>query len=77
MGFIVQIRPEVLKRIREEFPVGCKVELVRMEDRYREMPTGMDGTVTLVDDTGSIHVAWSNGSSLACLWGIDEVRRID
>ena len=38
MGFIVQIRPEVLKRIREEFPVGCKVELVRMEDRYREMP---------------------------------------
>ena len=77
MGFWVQIRPEVLARIREQYPVGCKVELLRMDDPYRKMQPGLIGTVTHVDDAGSIHVSWSNGSSLACLWGIDSLRRID
>ena len=26
--FSMQIRPEVLKRLREEYPVGCTVELI-------------------------------------------------
>ena len=38
---------------------------------------GLTGEVTGVDDTGTIHVAWSNGSSLGCLYGIDTIRRID
>ncbi len=75
--FSMHIRPEVLKRLREEYPPGCKVELVEMNDQYREMPPGLTGEVTSVDDTGTIHVAWSNGSSLGCLHGIDIIRRID
>lgn len=29
------------------------------------MPDGLEGKVKMVDDAGQIHVAWSNGSSLA------------
>ena len=48
-----------------------------MHDQYRDMPAGLTGDVTGVDDTGTIHVAWSNGSSLGCLYGIDYLKRID
>ncbi|HHT14469.1 MAG TPA: DUF4314 domain-containing protein [Clostridiales bacterium] len=73
----MHIRPEVLKRLREEYPPGCTVELIEMNDPYRSMPTGMRGKVTLVDDAGGIHVAWENGSTLAAIHGIDRIKRID
>ena len=75
--FSMHIRPEVLKHIRETYPPRTKVELVSMNDQYREMPPGLTGVVTGVDDTGTVHVNWSNGSSLGALWGIDTIRRID
>lgn len=75
--FSMQIRPEVLARLREQYPVGCTVVLEEMNDPYREMPAGMTGKVIYVDDAGGIHVAWSNGSTLAALHGIDRIRRID
>ena len=73
----LHMRPEVLKRIREQYPVGCTVEIIEMCDPYRDMPTGMTGKVTLVDDAGGVHVDWSNGSTLAAIHGIDRIRRID
>ena len=73
----VHIRPEVLKKLREDYPEGCTVELVEMCDPYRSMPAGMHGTVQFVDDAGGVHVAWSNGSSLAAIQGVDVIRRID
>ena len=75
--FAVHIRPEVLQKLREDYPKGCTVELVEMCDPYREMPSGMRGTVQFVDDAGGVHVAWSNGSSLAAIHGVDIIRRID
>lgn len=75
--FAMHIRPEVLKRLREEYPPGCTVELIEMNDPYRSMPAGMRGKVTLVDDAGGIHVAWENGSTLAAIHGIDRIKRID
>ena len=26
-------RPEIIERLREDFPVGCRVELLRMDDK--------------------------------------------
>ncbi len=75
--FPIRIRPEVLEHLRAEYPVGCTVELIEMCDPYRDMPAGLTGKVTLVDDAGGIHVDWSNGSSLAAIHGIDRIRRID
>ena len=75
--FSVQIRPEVLAKLREQYPAGCTVVLEEMNDPYRDMPAGMTGKVIHVDDAGGIHVAWSNGSTLAALHGFDRIRRID
>ena len=75
--FSMTIRPEVLAKLREQYPAGCTVVLEQMSDPYREMPAGMTGKVIHVDDAGGIHVAWSNGSTLAALYGFDRIRRID
>lgn len=71
------IRPEVLAKLREQYPTGCTVVLEQMSDPYRDMPAGMTGKVIHVDDAGGIHVTWSNGSTLAAIHGFDRIRRID
>ena len=71
----IYIRKEELDALRERYPKGCRVELVKMDDPYREMPPGMRGVVTGVDDSGSIHVNWENGSTLAVVYKEDECRR--
>lgn len=54
--------------IKERYPEGSKVELVQMNDPYVQMPAGLKGTVMFVDDIGTVHIDWDNGSSLgACL----------
>ena len=63
-------------RIREQFPKGSRVELVRMDDPQAP-PAGTHGSVIGVDDIGSVMVAWDNGSSLSVAYGEDICRRID
>lgn len=70
------VKKEVLEALREKYPKGCRVELVKMDDPYREMPPGLQGVVTDIDDTGSIHVDWQNGSSLAVIFGEDHAVKI-
>ena len=48
----------IVERIKKEYPKGCRVELIHMDDPYRTMPIGLKGTVSCVDDTGTIHVDW-------------------
>ncbi len=67
--------PEILASLRERFPQGARVELLRMDDPQAP-PIGTKGTVRGVDDTGSIMVAWDSGGSLNVLFGVDECRVI-
>ena len=39
-------------------------------------PAGTCGTVSYVDDIGSIHVNWDTGSTLAIVYGVDSCMRI-
>ena len=73
----LHMRPEVLKRIREKYPVGCTVEIIEMCDPYRDMPAGLRGTVTHVDDTGTVFADWENGSTLGAVFGEERIRRVD
>lgn len=66
---------EVVENLRKEYPVGARVELVRMDDPQAP-PIGTKGTVRGVDDTGSIMVAWENGSRLNVVYGEDTCRII-
>lgn len=59
---------DIVNSIREEYPAGTRVELVRMDD-FQAPPIGTKGTVIGVDDTASIMVAWENGSSLHVIYG--------
>ena len=51
--------------------VGKRVELVKMNDPYTTLPPGTQGTVIMVDDLGTIHVKWDNGSTLGLIPGED------
>lgn len=68
------ISREDLRQLREQYPAGTRVRLIRMDDKQAP-PVGTCGTVTGVDDTGSLMVEWDNGGGLNVLWGIDEVRK--
>ncbi|HCW22840.1 MAG TPA: hypothetical protein DGX96_03990 [Lachnospiraceae bacterium] len=59
-----------LKELRERYPAGARVELIRMEDPQAP-PVGTKGTVFGVDDAGDIMVDWDNNSSLNILCGVD------
>ena len=66
---------ETVKRIRREYPVGTRVELVKMDD-LQAPPAGTIGEVLSVDDTGSLLMRWSNGSGLNVVYGEDVVRKV-
>lgn len=68
-------RQEVVERIRRQYPTGCRVQLDEMDD-VQAPPIGTRGTVTGVDDTGSIMVRWDNGSRLNVVYGADRCHRV-
>ena len=69
------IQLDQLRQLRENYTSGTRVILVRMDDTQAP-PIGTQGTVTGVDDTGSLLVDWDNGSSLNVIWGVDAVRKV-
>ena len=66
---------KLLAHLRETYPAGTRVELVRMDD-VQAPPIGTKGTVYGVDDTGSILVNWDNGTGLNVVYGIDYAVKI-
>ena len=62
-----------IERVKEQYPKGTRVELIRMEDPQAP-PVGTRGTVISVDDIGTIHVKWDNGSTLGVVLGEDQCR---
>ncbi len=67
---------KIVERIRREYPIGTRVELVRMDD-VQAPPIGTKGTVKGVDDTGSLLVRWDNGCGLNVVYGVDLCRKIE
>lgn len=64
-----------LERLRQAYPKGTRVELIRMDDEQAP-PPGTHGTVLGVDDIGSLMMAWDNGSGLNVIWRVDAVRKL-
>ena len=65
---------DTVEQYRREYPVGCRVELVSMDD-FQAPPIGTFGTVQGVDDAGNLLVRWDNGSGLNVILGVDVVRK--
>lgn len=62
--------PSVVALIRESYPPGLRIRLLRMDDPQAP-PVGTLGVVRGVDDTGSIMVSWETGGSLNVVYGAD------
>ena len=67
---------ETVERLRREYPAGTRVELVSMNDPWSKLKPGDKGTVTGVDDIGSLLMRWDNGSGLNVVFGEDKVRKV-
>lgn len=61
--------------MRNRFPAGTRIELVKMDD-VQAPPPGTKGTVVAVDDIASLIVKWDNGCGLNVVYGKDIVRKI-
>lgn len=68
-------REQQIGMLKNGFPPGTRVELLRMDDDEAP-PVGTLGTVIAVDDIGTIHVEWDNGSNLGLVFGIDDCRAV-
>lgn len=62
--------------LREMYPEGTQVICLQCEDEYHSIKKGTRGTVTTVDDIGTIHVHWEDGSSLGIVYGVDKCQKI-
>lgn len=68
---------KIVEQIKKEYRPGDRVELISMDDPYREIEPGTRGTVKDVDDTGTIHVRWDNHVSLGVVYGEDSCKKLD
>lgn len=59
-----------ISNIKQIYSKGTRIKLNYMHDKW-PVPSGTCGTVMSVDDAGTIHVKWDNGSSLGLIYGED------
>ena len=69
------INREHILELKKEYPSKTKIRLIHMND-YQAPPADTIGTVTSIDDMGTIHVSWENGSSLGLISGEDSFEKI-
>lgn len=68
---------EIVERLREEYPEGTRIALVKMDnDPYSKLVPGDRGTVKFVDDAGTIFPSWDKGGSLGIAYGEDSCRKL-
>ena len=65
---------EQVKRIKDMYTEGTRIELLTTMDDIQGVEAGMKGTVTKVDDLGTIHMRWDNGRGLGLIPGEDKFK---
>jgi len=63
------ISKAALEARRARYKPGCRVELVSMNDPHTNLKPGDRGRVEFIDDIGTAHIAWDNGSTLGAAYG--------
>ena len=66
---------EEVEQIKQQYVAGTKIELIKMYD-FQAPPTGTKGFIDFVDNLGTIHMKWENGSTLGLVVGTDEFKII-
>ena len=65
-----------IKLLKERYPAGTRVELDRMGDDPNPIPSGSKGTVSFVDDIGTVFVNFDCGRTLGICPGVDLFHKI-
>ena len=57
---------EAVIALKDEYPKGARVQFLGFgrPDPYSGLEPGEQGTVTFVDDLGTVHVEWDGGGHL-------------
>ena len=64
-----------IAELRLNYPPGTRIMLEHMDDNWA-VPRGTRGSVTQVDDAGTIHMKWDNGRSLGIVPQVDKFRKL-
>jgi hypothetical protein len=64
-----------LDYLKKQYPVGSIVKLIQMED-IQAPKKGTQGKVLFIDDIGTIHIKWENGSTLGVVYGLDRIEKV-
>lgn len=70
-----KLERERINVIKRDYPKGTRVVLVKMDDEQAPSK-GTEGTVEYVDDIGTVHISWDNGSKLGAVIGEDLIKRV-
>ena len=65
------ITEQKLAELRDKYPNGTKIKLLKTMDDMQPIKVGEIGEVDFIDDAGSIHMLWDNGSTLALIEKVD------
>ena len=65
-------------RIKAEYPKGTRILLIKMgDDDPRPIPPNTRGTVSFVDDIGTVFCDFDNGRHLGLARGADSFRKLN
>ncbi len=64
------------ERYKAAFPPGTRIVLLHMGNDPRPVEDNVRGTVTAVDDVGTLHCAFDNGRALGIIPGEDFFRKL-
>jgi len=66
-----------VERLRRQYPAGIRVRLISMDDPYTSLKPGDTGTITGIDDMGTLQMIWDNGSTLGLIPGEDWFEKLE
>lgn len=70
-------KPWQIDTLKQRYPPGTRVRVSDFNDPYTHIPSGTEGTVIAVDDIGTVHCNFDNGTSIGLISGTDEFHRIE
>ena len=73
----MHIDHNLVKRMKETYLPGTRIELDMMGDDPRPIAPGTRGTVRIVDDIGTVHCDFDNGRHLGLVPGEDSFHKIE
>lgn len=68
---------EAVEKIKNQYPIGTRIEMIHMEEQLSPVESGMKGTVQIVDDVGTLHMKWDNGRTIGIIPNKDQFKVVE